>query len=44
MPKINEHTFELNGKQYHLTYYEIPIIKTNGLYQMVLPILREYIE
>lgn len=44
MNRINEHTFELNGKQYHLTFYETPIIKTNGVYQMVLPVLREYIE
>lgn len=44
MKRINEHIFELNGKQYHLTFYETPIIKTNGVYQMVLPVLREYVE
>jgi len=44
MKRINELTFELNGKQYHFTYYERPIIITNGVFQMVKPVLREYIE
>ena len=44
MPRINEHTFELNGEQYHLSYYEKPVIIKNGLNLMVKPVLREYIE
>ena len=44
MKRINEHIFELNGEQYHLSYYEKPKIVKNGLNQMVKPILREYIE
>ena len=44
MPRINEHTFELNGEQYHLSYYEKPEIIKNGINLMVKPVLREYIE
>lgn len=44
MKRINELTFELNEEQYHLSYYEKPILLKTGLIQKVKPVLREYIE
>jgi len=43
MKRIQEHTFELNGEQYHLSFFEKPILKKNGVNQKVKPILKEYI-
>ena len=44
MTRINEHFFVLNGDQYHLSFFEKPILLKNGLSQKVKPILKKYIE
>jgi hypothetical protein len=43
MPRINEHTFELDNQEYLLTWYDKPRITNNGAEQKVKPLLREYI-
>lgn len=43
MKRVNEHYFVMNGEQYHLSFFEKPILKKNGVEQKVKPVLREYI-